>query len=531
MFLKGKPLMKDKISEFFSDQYTKNIIIVTAVLNLITHAYKYFHIIYVHDCVFPSWDIHFRDAFGAARWFACFSGWFLGGGASVSWLSGVWATLFMIVVVFCVCKCLRIESVLGIIVTAGICVTNKTMIMSHIFPSSDFALAAAFASLGAMFASKSSVNKWCNYTISVFCGGLSAATYGSYFFLMPMLLMMTILLDIFDGKRIIENIKTGVRYSIICLFALAFWYIVEVIGIKITGTKLQEYMGENRILQGSAFLEIYKKIPEVYSLTIKDLFTEPINIFMIIFMFFLLIYLFALNRKMIKDMSRNCILTIFIIVLLPLVMNATYLMSGYVHYLMKYAYVGLHLLIILLLEKYLHNSERDKKLYGLGIVIILYINIVIYIYIGIMTANQYYSHLEKNYEASLSMATRLLGSIESYDDYNGTEKVIIVGEVNDSEYLNNKDTPGLKLLENMSIAPRDINHCFTYGNLLPLFMKNILGTNIDVRYYHDYNTYVSDLGESNVETITTMPCYPVKGSIQKIDDFVILKLSEFGYNQ
>lgn len=206
----------------------------------------------------------------------------------------------------------------------------------------------------------------------------------------------------------------------------------------------------------------------------------------------------------------SAVLTFFLIALLPVAMDLSMIAgSGYVHDLMRCAFMLAYLLVLLLAEPVLYAARRIKKV-GAAL-LVLCIGMVCWQYA--VQANQIY--LKKDFENrfTTSLMTRIMTQVEQREDYvQGETTLLFAGNLNDQ------------------IKER--------GELIQYWNYTGVGSNTPIQSWKLYEPYLEYMmgievvycdGEKRWELVTSqevkdMPVYPQEGSIRMIDDVLVIKV-------
>ena len=528
----------ESISNNFKNEiksnYTKCVILSTTIMCLIAHAYKYFNTIYAHDMMFVTEQRNYVSGLIATKWLLSHLHDLIGF-SNVTWLSGVLTIIAMSIAVYCLCKSLDIKSKIGIVLVAGVFVINPAIIMGHLFTPSDFAFAAAFAMLGVWMLQRNSGNSYLNYFIGVFSIACTAATYGSYAFSALTLMLLILIFDIIKGEVFKKVFKKSMKFASAYVVGMVIWYAILKIALKVRSVSLQAYMGESNLESldnlkniPNLIVQAYKKV--LYYFLYDNSFGNVhilINRCLIVLAVVLTLLVIYVERKKIKDFIINILFLVILIGIIPLAMNGTYVVTGgNVHSLMMFPTVMMYVYLIKLCD--IFKKKEYKRIILCLFNFLTQISLIVYIYGGILLANQAYLHLQNNYEISLSIGTRILANIESCEDYSGKETVVLIGAIGNTDYFNKKDFIGFENLNSVGIASRNITHVFSYSSLFPLFLTNVLGSNMNFYMYDNTKAVITSLELSDYEKneVLTMGNYPADGSIIKCNDYIFVKLSD-----
>lgn len=526
----------DSIACFLKDKYTKKIFIATTIMCFIAHGYRYANEMYGHDMTHVSEPVNYTAGIVTTKWLLSpMHG--LIGFAYMPWFIGILTAIFMSIVVYCICKSLDINRTLSIYFVAGVCVTNPSIIHGHIFTASDFAGAAAFAMLGTLISQINTINRGVRIVLSAFFIACSAAVYGSYAFASSTLMIVILLLDILKGTHPFEVVKKGIRFVLVFGLGMAIWYSILKVLLKINNAELLQYMSEANLEKPMELFHIYKYIPGAYE-QIKRYYLGIIEFTYVDYKMNKMLLIAAIaatalivisRRKQIQNHILSTILFLVLVMLLPLSMNFTYLVtSGNVHGLMLFATVFFYIYVIKCGEElYVIYTNKDKVCIRIAEVI-LSLGIMLFVYRGVMLSNMVYLNMQRNYEISLSIGTRIIDRIESCEGLIGNERIVLIGSIGESEYFNINKVDGMERLDGFNYANRDISHVFTYATVFPGFLRHVLGSNLEYIMYATPEDAQNALQFENevYEKLSQAASFPAEESVFKVNDMVFVKLSE-----
>lgn len=129
--------------------------------------------------------------------------------------------------------------------------------------------------------------------------------------------------------------------------------------------------------------------------------------------------------------------------------------------------------------------------------------------------------MEMKYMNSRSIARRIIGRIEMCEGYEGTENVVLVGHIMDTDYFYNpwKGTYWTKQINGLGVAAESTS--FSHIGITPLFFNQVMGYSRPVSIYN-----AADFSEDENLLISQMDIYPKGNCVQKIGDTVVVKFSD-----
>ncbi len=502
--------------------YIRLTFVSAFVLGLITHLYQFTNKLPNHD------DIGhlFIGGYGTAsgRWLLP-TILELDGNFSIPWLIGVLALIGLALTACFTVSLLRIRSPLCCIVTAGLLVSFPTVAatFSYMFTSDAYFLSLALAAFGAYAAVR--FRSWPGVALGAVAVAASMGIYQSYFGVAAVLMVGALIFETLDGQRSFrELVWTGIQR--VC--ALGGGMALYMLMVKWTtrDIPLVDYMGISSM--GSLSL---RQLPGLILKSYAKYFTyfwrndaghHPgflRHLFLLTGLCTAGILVLILWKKKLGWLRTA--LAAILVVLYPLAGNIIYVMvaGGGVHHLMIYGLVFLLIAPVALFD-YMSGADpapapAQRSLCSLaGWIILLSMAVTSYSYM--VLDNQAYLKLQLSYEQNLSYSTRLLSAIESCEGYHRGMPVALVGSSVRDAALN--PTPQLDKIQMIGVfSLADYRTNYTYGH----FLRYFLGYTDPV--YLDGSEVVS--GMASLPQVQAMPTYPEAGSIQVIDNTVVVKLN------
>ena len=385
-----------------------------------------------------------------------------------------------------------------------------TATLTYMFTVHSYMLALFMSILSAYLAKKE--NSALSYVLSICLLTFSLGTYQTYISITATLLIILLIKKCFEEKDYKRLLFQTIKYLSILVISLLLYAIINQIIITKLGIQLSEYQGIasmgtysiKGILKGIAKSYIHIILP--FNLT-NGIGTNVLLIVIRIICFTLVIfYLFVKMFKNIKQ-KFNLGLGIFCLLLLPITFNMVYIFSPSVcyHFLMMFGDCFIYISLILIIDK-------DKKYFSGAIKLLLLIQIFTYVYI----ANASYLKMHLSYENTYAFYTGLITNIQNTEGYDENTKIAIIGDYASKElYQTNK----FNIIDDLTGVTSNIQLINSYSKFN--FIIYYIGFNGNFIQPEKATEILKD----NEEYIN-MPVYPYKGSIKKIDNLLVVKLSE-----
>ena len=260
-------LFRDKLLKVWNDVKFRIAVISTMIICLIAHAYSYFNITLAHDRMTYFMEPVY-DSAARAKWFAQILD-MLTAFAYVPWLFGLLTMVFLAISVYLIVKILEIRNAFSIVIVAGLCVTNFSVLGAHFYWPHELVAALPMACLSAWFWTKKEWSIVIRVFGELFFVGLSLATYGAYTSVAPTLVLLVCVTELIKGEEWKNVLRRGSEYIVTFFAGMAFYYIVQRALLYFQGIQLFNYMGENKLVEGVSLFEIIEYILLAYWKTIK----------------------------------------------------------------------------------------------------------------------------------------------------------------------------------------------------------------------------------------------------------------------
>ena len=431
---------------------------------------------------------------------------------SMPWIYGL-ITVFLIALSVCLMvHMFHIRNRVLQVLLAGCIVVFPSLIglFGYMFTSSSFALAFLLA-VGST-ALLQSRKKWCFFP-ALGCLVLSLSIYQSYISVAASLLVLVLIRQILENESAAAVLRRGIGFVLFMVLGLGLYYLGTQIVLKITGNQFNDYASEkiafsiSSILHGMVlayqnFLRYFTEgfqglIPTAFSRALHGILLASVGISLIIHL---------VSGK--KD-PLGILLLMVLTAVLPLAINCMYMITtpDSIHTLVLYGFVAVYLLAVILADSLL---ARPISLSGV-IVNILTLAMAVVIVVNTYVANQAYLHLYLRYENSAAFYTSLIADIKMMPEFTEDTKLAVIGQYQQPEYYS-------RHFEQI--------HAITgiYG-----FVPDSYSNNFFLEYYSGFPMEFASSEEIAEITATAefeaMAVYPYYGSLQKIGDILVVKLS------
>ena len=430
-------------------------------------------------------------------------------------------SIFLLAAMVIIVRLLDLHRQSSVILLCGLLATHETLAFlnaSFLFVYDPDMLALLFCVLAVYFTQAENIRF--HWLASILCVAAGLGLYQSYIEVTLVLIQILIL------KRLIRREKTGSLwvYGLRCIgavFAGALLYLACLAAV-VTVTESQLSNGYNSLLQMKSLVNadlipmlwrawkqafLYMLSPEVMHRTISAFLNASLGLAAAG-----LLISHALREKW---GQAQYLLVLFLIVVLPLSMNISYLLSaGLKHGLMTYSYVLYFVMIIMIMDH--AESASGGTVKKIKTAMGLMLSILIFNHIGFSNALYVKKGLE--YDATLSLMNRLVTRMESAEGYEvGKTPVVILGVMDESPLY--RERPGFRFVNDMWIG--DAHHFgISYYETYKSEFTYILGYPINLLPEENTKKYMS------MDEVIQMPVFPYEGSVKIVGDTLVIKLSE-----
>ena len=530
------------------DGRLKDVIFSSVVMTMAAHAYSFFNSSFVNDRMAFFVRLDYTTA-SMGRWFIQFYE-MMRSWSYLPWMEGILMCLFIGLSLYMIVDILQIKRRISIWIVAGLYVTDISIVGGNLYEGDAYAFALMLSSLsvwiwnmkektGSNLVQKH-IQRRCGLRImlSAVLICLCLGTYGAYAPVAPTIVVLTCFCLLFINKDVKYLFVRAVEYVISFALGLCLYYIILRLFLKFQNLEMLAYMGEDRLVKGFSGHELLSYFRLAYKSTIESWcgldqvaygsvgMTKWIacSIFILGVLLFLL---HMINERLVLKNKGNVIFLIVLIVLLPFSAGMIQIMAfGNVHFLMVFPYILFYIGIVKLCESEAFSCRLKtncifKKITNCVSMVVVALLILV-VFRGIVITNMAYAGLEKNYTASRSIATRLMDRIESCEDSTGDETIIFVGDLSDNAYYRMPSGEGDYWKNKAGIVPlATYSTAYAYYGSTRAFLRDVMGFYRNMAYYSP-GTFEA----AETELITEMPVFPADGSVDKIGNCIIVKLSQ-----
>ncbi len=434
---------------------------------------------------------------------------------SMPWIYGLITVLLISLAVCVLISMFRVKNRLLQVLLAGCVMVFPSLIglFGYMFTSSSFALAFFLAVFAA--ATVQPLKKW-NILFSLGCLVLSLSIYQSYISVAAGLLVLALIQQLLQGEKSGTVLIRGICYVVFLVLALGIYYLGTQIILRLTGNVLNGYASQNlafslsSVLNGIvlAYSSFFRFFSEGFLGLIPTAFSRGLHGILLGAVLVLLLLHTLSNARKRPDGS---VLLILLLIILPLAVNCMYMITTpeSIHTLVMYGFICVYILAVILADYFL-SSDSFQCISGVCLNIMTAV-MALMIAANIYIANQAYLHLQLRYENASAFYTSLIADIKLTPGFDADTKLAIIGNYQQPEYYSEQ-------FEHI--------HAITgiYGFVPDSYSKHHF-----MEYYTGFP--IPFASEEEIQQIQASPefqsmaVYPYYGSLLKIGDILVVKLS------
>lgn len=450
------------------------------------------------------------------------------GDVTVPWLIGLLALLWIGLSVFLVIRLFRIEKktlafLIAGILTANTAVSSTAATYIHDLDCYMFALLCSVAAVCCWRVGSRYM------AVGALLITIALGIYQAYITVTITLVMFLCILDILSEKDVGYVFSKGVKAIGMLLAGGILYYVLLQLTPYIFGVELSsgQYNSLDRALGLTprllaallvfAYRDWFRRLLGAYSAYPDAVVIGSTVVLLVIFA------VTIVNRLRSKAIHiRGKALCICLIALLPMCMNLLFILTrSSNHDLMTYAIWLFYLLVLLITDRFAAGEKPAEGKQGISAqytrctVCALLIGVLLY---GqVQFANGMYMKKDLEYDANLSLMTRVAERMEAYDEYvPGETPVVFVGlPENQQEVI-----PGFEDFRDVTgLLHTDVFYLATSSRYQAYF-EYVLATPIAMA---DSTVWEDTLASPSVQE---MPCYPREGCVAMLDGTLVVKLGQ-----
>ncbi len=434
---------------------------------------------------------------------------------SMPWLWGI-CSLSLIVLSACfIINIFDVKSKLYQCIIVALTVTFPSVIssFSYMFQSITYAFGVFISFIGLYILSKEGKLK---KIFSILCFAFAFSIYQAFISIIASFWLLLLVKDLLKEEtkpsKALINAVINLCYVI---FALAIYLLITVVLFKIKGISFSAITNRT---EGEESMGLLMRFLNTY-LYFAGFFVNGTNgvmpnLLSVVCHFVALVTVVMCAIKFLKENKSNGIrvITVLVILVLPIAINAIIFISTGTHTLMIYGFISVYVLAVMMLEKVTVGKENITILPKISKVA-MPLAMGLIILSNIFTANAVYLRMTYSNTALYSYYIEMSTRIKMCEGYQEGDRVAIVGKSDELRF---------------DIDGEYGKYTITGTNALDV---NIYSKKEFIKYYlgNDFDFLSFDEIEENIKPLSEfekMPTYPYDGSVKKINGCIVIKISD-----
>lgn len=506
----------------------KKIALYTLIFMVLLHGYRYVSLGFSHDSLAFAWQPDLEWQISLGRYMQPFYWWIIRGRIAAPFIVGVLSYGYMVGSVYGVASLLDLKAKTTLFLLAGLMCGSLAFIAldatySH---TADVYMLALMLNIAAAWLCLRGRRRVPSVLAAVVLLVISTGLYQAYLQVFTALTMVWALLRLLktDDRAIPEAVARCAQSFLALMLAMALFFVGYYVVMAVTGVEAVSKVnsiGGMKVLSGAALVDMVKT---TWKMPLRQLGRLQGRIAPLARMLTAVVLMtgaaatiFTARRSRVS--AWQALGMAVLVLLLPFGMNWICLFcSGAVHDLMMYAYIVPLLAALAANERAWNLALADegkqigKKTRAAACVLPLAVLTLLFdrgIY-----ANQMYLKKDLEYDATLSVMTRVVDRIEQVEGYiPGETPVEFLGDIQRSQLAMTR--PAFAHLG--SLTGTEENYAITYGDTFWMYLEDVMGYPIK-RFRETKN-------EEQERVTDDMPCFPDKDSVQMVDGVVFVKLA------
>lgn len=506
----------------------KKIALYTLIFMALLHGYRYVSLGFSHDSLAFAWQPDLEWQISLGRYMQPFYWWIIRGRIAAPFIVGVLSYGYMVGSVYGVASLLDLKAKTTLFLLAGLMCGSLAFIAldatySH---TADVYMLALMLNIAAAWLCLRGRRRVPSVLAAAVLMVISTGLYQAYLQVFTALTMVWALLRLLktDDRAIPEAVARCAQSFLALMLAMALFFVGYYVVMAVTGVEAvsrENSIGGMKVLSGAALVDMVKttwKMP-LWQLERLQGRIAPLARMLtaVVLMTGAAATIFTARRSRVS--AWQALGMAVLVLLLPFGMNWICLFcSGAVHDLMRYAYIVPLLAALAANERAWNLALADegkqigKKTRAAACVLPLAVLTLLFdrgIY-----ANQIYLKKDLEYDATLSVMTRVVDRIEQVEGYiPGETPVEFLGDILRSQLTMTR--PAFAHLG--SLTGTEENYAITYADTFWMYLEDVMGYPIK-RFRETKN-------EEQERVTDDMPCFPDKDSVQMVDGVVFVKLA------
>lgn len=506
----------------------KKIALYTLIFMALLHGYRYVSLGFSHDSLAFAWQPDLEWQISLGRYMQPFYWWIIRGRIAAPFIVGVLSYGYMVGSVYGVASLLDLKAKTSLFLLAGLMCGSLAFIAldatySH---TADVYMLALMLNIAAAWLCLRGRRRVPSVLAAVVLLVISTGLYQAYLQVFTALTMVWALLRLLktDDRAIPEAVARCAQSFLALMLAMALFFVGYYVVMAVTGVEAvsrENSIGGMKVLSGAALVDMVKT---TWKMPLRQLGRLQGRIAPLARMLTAVVLMtgaaatiFTARRSRVS--AWQALGMAVLVLLLPFGMNWICLFcSGAVHDLMMYAYIVPLLAALAANERAWNLALADEgKQIGKktrAVACVLPLAVLTLLFDRGIYANQMYLKKDLEYDATLSVMTRVVDRIEQVEGYiPGETPVEFLGDIQRSQLAMTR--PAFAHLG--SLTGTEENYAITYGDTFWMYLEDVMGYPIK-RFRETKN-------EEQERVTDDMPCFPDKDSVQMVDGVVFVKLA------
>ena len=503
------------------------IFLFTFVIGLASHGFAYSNTTFGHDALY----LYTADFALGMTWsrklFEMFRGFLL-----MPWVIGLFTLVIVSLICFSLVRLLNVRHWPAQLLLVGIMVTYPAMTAFHNFFADLFTWSLLLSVWSVTLASRKG---WVSWAGSIVLLTVSIGNYAAFISMAAALMVIVLLRDVLLGDGNLKPIiLKGLKFLAILAISIALYVAIFSLIHAIEGNPaITEYRGKDQMLSIQPHL-IPRWVRAAYIHVLKCLFAVnylpafsswggyPLWVRVLLF-----ISIIVITGRMAVQLFRNgffkkplhIALCAVLLGLLPLAMNAIMVLErGKIpHGLMTYAYIAPFLLVIQYGEQLHEASARELHPKGKWLNVMLSAVCAACMaltgYYGFIAANANHLAFKLDYDASISLATRIMDRVQTTEGYTLETPVWFAGNIAGNPDANPRE--GF-----VQYYTSGQGQAMSFDQCTEWFMKFILSSGMNIIGSQP------ELDEAQVKVVKQLPTFPAMDCYTWIDNVLVFRVGK-----
>ena len=438
---------------------------------------------------------------------------------SMPWIYGLMTIALLAVAVCVLIHCLELQSSWAQVLAAGFVLTfpSLTGTFGYMFTSSCYGVAFLLAAVAAWLLKK---QDWRHWLCALVCMVLSLSIYQAYISLTAGVLILMLLQALLKGEDTPRVFRRGIAYVVFLALALGAYYGATQVILRLKHIRMGSYAVDSIAFDplslSANILLAYRYFFRYFREGAMGLIPSPLSRWLhpVLLIFAAVLLVLRLTGR--KQDIPGLLLLAALIALLPLAVNCMFLFTTVdaIHTLVLYGFVSVYLLVLLLADGCFSHPAAKKWREGLrrlslNAIAILSAAIVL---INVYIANASYLTLQLRYENACAFYTSLIADIKMMPEFTEGTRLAVIGTWDDPDFYE-ENLNFTNILTGVTGFKPD-----SYSK--EAFLQYYLGFSIPMASAQEQAQIAAS------PEYAEMPVYPYYGSLRKIGDTLVVKLSQ-----